>query len=285
MFLNILFFVMLCLQGRTVLSRLQLLERSELGLGKVVWNNAVGFLRVCDRDGGDFSTSGFHPLDNSRIHPEFYGGKHEYAYKLCCDALEGVWVSLCICAYVVCVKMCDCVPLYLTIETTIVCKINPLCSHPFNELNNLVYGVVELPPQSHFHKQIEVVVRQIERWAITTHAKIFILKFKKKKSMMFFLMAFSLSNWTLIAHVPSISILHTHDTQTFFHPQNPNLCVMLAQSNPWRNCSRNIPNGFSFGVELSTRGRPQRYFKAVQMANTKCGTCVRTGPQRCGLLR
>eukprot|EP01034_Spumella_vulgaris_P023707 gene23707-29953_t len=52
-------------------------------LGRVVWMNSAGFLRVCDI-GQDKQID---PLDNTRIHPECYV-TYDFAPKICADALE-----------------------------------------------------------------------------------------------------------------------------------------------------------------------------------------------------
>jgi transcription elongation factor SPT6 len=52
-------------------------------LGRIVWMNSAGFLRVCDI-GQDKQID---PLDNTRIHPECYV-TFDFAPKICADALE-----------------------------------------------------------------------------------------------------------------------------------------------------------------------------------------------------
>lgn len=65
----------------SVTSRKEILERKILG--KVVFNNCIGFLRVRD----DNDEVELDPLDDTRIHPECYN-VHNFAIKICCDALE-----------------------------------------------------------------------------------------------------------------------------------------------------------------------------------------------------
>lgn len=65
-----------------VSSRRQLMERKLMG--KNVYNNAAGFLRICDNDNIDALLD---PLDDTRIHPECYV-LHDYATKMCASALE-----------------------------------------------------------------------------------------------------------------------------------------------------------------------------------------------------
>ena len=65
-----------------VSSRRQLMERKLMG--KNVYNNAAGFLRICDNDNIDALLD---PLDDTRIHPECYV-LHDYATKMCAAALE-----------------------------------------------------------------------------------------------------------------------------------------------------------------------------------------------------
>ena len=66
----------------SITSRKEILERKILG--KVVYNNCIGFLRVRDADNDEVELD---PLDDTRIHPECYNG-HNFAIKICCDALE-----------------------------------------------------------------------------------------------------------------------------------------------------------------------------------------------------
>lgn len=65
-----------------VASRRQLIERKLMG--KIVYNNSAGFLRICDNDNIDAVLD---PLDDTRIHPECYV-LHDYATKMCASALE-----------------------------------------------------------------------------------------------------------------------------------------------------------------------------------------------------
>lgn len=58
-------------------------------LGKTVWVNASGFLRITEGrllNDDDDEAKLAHPLDNTRIHPECYI-TYDFAYKMCYDAL------------------------------------------------------------------------------------------------------------------------------------------------------------------------------------------------------
>lgn len=72
---------------KTVDSRETLLLKKILG--KTVWVNASGFLRITEGrllSDDDDEAKLAHPLDNTRIHPECYI-TYDFAYKMCCDAL------------------------------------------------------------------------------------------------------------------------------------------------------------------------------------------------------
>jgi len=53
--------------------------------GPVVYNNAVGFLRIRDID--SLSNQLLHPLDDTRLHPHVYH-RNNWATKIAIDALE-----------------------------------------------------------------------------------------------------------------------------------------------------------------------------------------------------
>jgi transcription elongation factor SPT6 len=65
-----------------ITSRRQIIERKLLG--KVVYKNAAGFLRICDTGTHDALLD---PLDDTRIHPECYV-MSDFATKMCASALE-----------------------------------------------------------------------------------------------------------------------------------------------------------------------------------------------------
>ena len=64
-----------------VSSRRQLFERKLMG--RVVYTNAAGYLRVCDNAVGDIQLD---PFDDTRIHPECYV-QNDFAPKICASAL------------------------------------------------------------------------------------------------------------------------------------------------------------------------------------------------------
>jgi transcription elongation factor SPT6 len=64
-----------------VSSRRELFERKLLG--RVVYTNAIGYLRVCDNGISDIQMD---PLDDTRIHPECYV-QNDFAPKICASAL------------------------------------------------------------------------------------------------------------------------------------------------------------------------------------------------------
>lgn len=66
----------------SITSRKVLVEKKILG--KIVYANCIGFLRVRDADNNEVELD---PLDDTRIHPECYNG-YNFAIKICCDALE-----------------------------------------------------------------------------------------------------------------------------------------------------------------------------------------------------
>lgn len=65
-----------------VSSRRELLERKLMG--KVVYNNAAGFIRVCDTGQDEHVMD---PFDDTRIHPECYV-QNDFAPKICASAME-----------------------------------------------------------------------------------------------------------------------------------------------------------------------------------------------------
>jgi hypothetical protein len=66
----------------SVTSRKELLERKLVG--KVVYLNSIGFLRVRDENNDEIQ---FEPFDDTRIHPECYNS-HNFADRICADSLE-----------------------------------------------------------------------------------------------------------------------------------------------------------------------------------------------------
>lgn len=70
---------------RTLRTRQSIDDRVSLKslMGKIVWNNACGFIRFCP----EHYDKTIDPLENTRIHPDCYA-VHNFAQKLCADALE-----------------------------------------------------------------------------------------------------------------------------------------------------------------------------------------------------
>ena len=70
----------------SITKRLELLEKRMLG--PVVYNNAIAFLRIQDKD--DIGNQmDLHPLDNTRLHPDIYI-RNNWVNKIATDALESV---------------------------------------------------------------------------------------------------------------------------------------------------------------------------------------------------
>ena len=73
--------------GGVIAKRRDLLENRNLGIGPIVYNNAVGFLKIRDVD--QLADQVLHPLDETRLHPDVYS-RNNWAVKIALDALERV---------------------------------------------------------------------------------------------------------------------------------------------------------------------------------------------------